>query len=86
MEAALDARRNQQLTQTAYVGTGDDFGLGQTNLRRSGRHRRAHAIIEAVVQMSSTAGDISVIWAQGTSNVTASTVFAGSTLTVTKIG
>jgi hypothetical protein len=78
--------------QYAYVGTGTTtFGLGQTAIfggpgDSGGVDRRAHAIIEAVVQMSSTAGDISVIWAQGASNVTASTVFAGSTLTVTKIG
>lgn len=78
--------------QYAYVGTGTTtFGLGQTAIfggpsSSGGVDRRAHAIIEAVVQMSSTAGDISVIWAQGASNVTASTVFAGSTLTVTKIG
>jgi len=78
--------------QYAYVGTGTTtFGLGQTAIfggpgNSGGVDRRAHAIIEAVVQMSSTAGDISVIWAQGASNVTASTVFAGSTLTVTKIG
>ena len=78
--------------QVAYVGTGTTtFGLGQTAIfggpsSSGGVDRRAHAIIEAVVQMSSTAGDISVIWAQGASNVTASTVFAGSTLTVTKIG
>lgn len=78
--------------QYAYVGTGTTtFGLGQTAIfggpgNSGGVDRRAHAIIEAVVQMSSTAGDISVIWAQGASNVIASTVFAGSTLTVTKIG
>lgn len=76
----------------ASIGTGTTtFGLGQTAIfggpgNSGGVDRRIHAIIEAVVQMSSTAGDISVIWAQGTSNVTASTVFAGSTLTVTKIG
>ena len=78
--------------QYAYVGTGTTtVGLGQTAIfggpgNSGGVDRRIHAIIEAVVQMSSTAGDISVIWAQGASNVTASTVFTGSTLTVTKIG
>jgi hypothetical protein len=76
----------------AYVGTGIvTLGLGQVqtlgNAGTSGGDvRRLNAIVEAVVQMSSTAGDLSVIWSQQTTSVNPVLVFTGSTLTATKIG
>lgn len=76
----------------AYVGTGIvTLGLGQVQTlgnagTSGGEVRRLNAIVEAVVQMSSTAGDLSVIWSQQTTSVNPVLVFTGSTLTVTKIG
>jgi hypothetical protein len=72
-------------TSTTTVDLGGTVPFGAPG-SSGGEYRRASALIEAVVQMGATAGDLSVIWSQFITDSTATVVFAGSTLTVTKIG
>ncbi len=76
------------------LGTGNGGGFGNTNrvlgsaviFGGGGAGFPIPLIVQGVVAISSTAGSYSLLWAQGTSNATATILKAGSYMKVTRTG
>jgi hypothetical protein len=76
----------QQITSFPTTTTDWNALGGVSNAGTNGTGNTLPCRIDAVVTTAGTAGNISVIWAQNTSNGTNTTVIANSTLVAQRIG